>query len=90
MALWRCTFEGTPAQTGSVTIGITVTDANDNAPVIVFDPSWPLVVRAATQTGETVMCFNATDPDELQNPVFTFSYVCNSASCRDFTLTTNG
>jgi hypothetical protein len=83
-------FAGTPPQTGSASIGITVTDANDNAPNLVFDPAWPLVVKVATQAGQTVTCFNASDPDVSQRPVYTFSYICNSVPCRDFTLITAG
>ena len=83
-------FAGTPSLTGSVTLVIIVTDANDNAPSIVFDPAWPLVVSAATQNGQTVFCFNATQQIVSQNSAYSLSYVCNSAPCRDFNLVTMG
>jgi len=83
-------FAGTPSQTGSATLLVTVTDANDNAPSLVFDPSVPLVVPASTTNGQRVLCFNATSPNVLQNPVYQFNYVCNSPHCTDFSLSTVG
>ena len=83
-------FAGTPPMTGTAMVLLTVVDANDNAPSIIFDPAWPLVVKATTQSGDKVVCFNASNPDTSHNPSYFFNYVCNSGPCKDFNLVTVG
>jgi len=85
-----CCLSGTPSLTGTATIAIRITDANDNAPVIKYLPNYPPVVRAQTTQGDTVFVFSAESPDMSQNPVFKYTYICNTAHCNDFSLRASG
>jgi len=58
------TDKGTPPRSANVTVVITITDVNDNAPV--FDPVPPAVIHvseAGVSRGSTVYRFAATDAD---------------------------
>ena len=77
---------GTPSQTGTATINVNIVDANDNAPMIKDLPHYQRVVPAGATQGDRVYCFSAEEPDMSLSPSFSFTYLCNSAHCRDFEL----
>jgi len=83
-------LSGTPSLTGTATIAVKITDANDNAPVTKYLPNYPPIVPAQTTQGDVVFRFSAESPDMSQNPVFTYTYICNTAHCNDFSLRMSG
>ena len=77
-------FAGTPPQTGTATLVVTLNDLNDHAPDFLPDMR-PGLVGASTTAGQEVLRFTAMDLDSAENgPPFTFTYACNDVQCQDF------
>ena len=64
---------GTPEQTGTATVIITVTDANDNKPTF-SQPTFVVSVPEDVQPGYTVIQLEASDPDLGPNAEIEYSF----------------
>nr|XP_020448385.1 protocadherin gamma-A11-like [Monopterus albus] len=73
---------GTPQRSGTVTIDVTVLDANDNAPV--FNQSvYKASVMENTMTGTSIISVNATDADSGSYGLITYSLSKMKGSAAD-------
>ena len=63
---------GTPALSGTVTVKITVTDANDNSPQF-EQPSYEIRVREDVGLGDVILKVKASDPDDGANADIIYS-----------------
>ncbi|ESO07199.1 hypothetical protein HELRODRAFT_170509 [Helobdella robusta] len=93
---------GTPAQTGTATMFVTVTNEVDSPPIIKFNSSpysnsnniqdAPIVVRSNLQRSQPVSCLNAIDPDSNNINGLNFDLVCTNPNqrCSDFTIGNDG
>ena len=75
---------GEPAQTGTATLVITVTDINDNAPQLQADPV--ISVPQGLGAGDVVARFYISDLDTDDSGPPQLESMCNTAECAGFTL----
>lgn len=80
------TDQGSPAQTGSLTLTITLDDVNDNDPVI--SGTYDTTISEYTSVNTIVFTITATDADDGVNSALQYSFVSGNTNS-DFSIEQN-